>query len=217
MRVRALVVLVAAICVAASMSEAKPRIGIKGGMGLSSISGKATLDWNYNLGYVAGLSMQFNPQGQVGLMVEVLATEHGAKRAQSVPWSNLALSLHLPTLEVPVLGMFRLDRQSVIRPYIVGGPTFAIGLNPELRYQVMYMDDYYRPDGYEGEMELHSTHEFDIGLTFGIGAEVPLTRGLFTVEARYVHGTSGYDFERYQGIKDETISFTFGYYFGSSN
>ena len=148
---------------------------IMGGLNLSRYSvspEEGNLNWNYKLGFLAGIGLEKKLNYKLLLEFDFLYFQKGSNvDSPSLPDSKW--KYNLKAISIPVLLRFKfMDRTS---PYVFGGVEISALVDHEVIYE-----------GQEAIDVKEKTKSLDYGLVFGCGYEIELQEFLyFFVEGRY--------------------------------
>ncbi|MBN1272938.1 MAG: PorT family protein [Candidatus Aminicenantes bacterium] len=82
------------------------------------------------------------------------------------------------SIEIPLLMKYTFGNN--IQPYLIGGPTLAYNLKSDIDFDLIGLK-------FKGNLK-DITKTFDLGLTWGLGLQVPVGFGTFFLEGRYTFG-----------------------------
>ena len=174
--------------------------GIKGGLNITSANVEAVgfdISPDSRAGLVAGLFVHYPLREQVGLQIEGLYSQKGAK----VDDLGIDVDLRLDYVEIPVLGRFGLRASEDAIVHIVAGPAFAFKVHDSLD-----VGDFFGFD----EIDIKP---FDAGIAIGGG----VTFRNVVVDARYTHGLVNINDEDllddFLEVKNRAFSVTVGWQF----
>lgn len=168
----------------AQSANANARIGVMGGINLSTFSGEDSSDDLENrMGLLAGLSYARPRPGSFGFEMDLLFSAKGAKSSDGPN----EVTFNLNYLELPVLLRYDFATTGGIRPHLSAGPSFALrtgcsgeGNNNGVSVSV---DCDELQDALNVEFK-----SIDVGATVGGGLDFAVGRNTFTVGARYTLG-----------------------------
>lgn len=170
--------------VEAQSANANARIGVMGGINLSTFSGEDSADDLENrMGLLAGLSYARPRPGSFGFEMDLLFSAKGAKSSDGP--NDVTFKLNY--LELPVLLRYDFATTGGIRPHLSAGPSFALrtGCSGEGSSNGVSVS----VDCDELQDALNSEFKsIDVGATVGGGLDFAVGRNTFTVGARYTIG-----------------------------
>lgn len=148
---------------------------IIGGLNLSKYSvlpKKENLNWNYKLGFLAGIGLEKKLSYKFLVEFDFLYFQKGSE-VESADIADSKWKYNLKVVSIPILLRFKfMDRTS---PYMFGGFEVAALVGHEVKYE-----------GLEAIDVKDNTKSLDYGLVFGCGYEIELQEFLyFFVEGRY--------------------------------
>lgn len=148
---------------------------IMGGLNLSKYHvspEKENTNWNYKMGFLAGIGLEKNFNQKIFLEVDVLYFQKGSK-FESSALSRFKSKYNLSTVSIPLL--LRIKFLEGTSPYVSGGVEFSSIVSHTVKS--------------EGEEEIdlkETTKSIDHGFVFGCGYEIEIQENLFFfIEARY--------------------------------
>lgn len=119
--------------------------------------------------------------GGLSLQLEALALTKGSKASDEDLDADVELKLDY--IEVPITAMFSLGNG----PYIFAGPSFGFEVGCTVDADLGDLD--LKGDCDEGDEDLTVTRKkLDVGVTGGLGIQLPLGPGALLIEGRYTHG-----------------------------
>lgn len=194
-----LLLLATLVAVPASAQESLS-FGVKGGLNIASANVEAVgfdISPDSRTGLVAGLFVHYPLREQIGLQIEGLYSQKGAK----VDELGIEVDLRLDYLEIPVLGRFGIRASDDAFVHVVAGPAFAFKLNDSLD-----VSDFFGFD----EIDIKP---FDAGIAVGGG----VTFRNVVVDVRYTHGLVNINDEEtlddFLEVKNRAFSVTVGWQF----
>jgi hypothetical protein len=190
--------LVLSIVAVPAAAQEPVTFGIKGGLNITSANVEAVgfdISPDSRAGLVAGLFVHYPIREQVGLQIEGLYSQKGAK----VDDLGIDVDLRLDYVEIPVLGRFGLRASEDAIVHIVAGPAFAFKVHDSLD-----VGDFFGFD----EIDIKP---YDVGLSVGGG----VTFRNIVVDARYTHGLVNINDEDllddFLEVKNRAFSVTVGW------
>jgi hypothetical protein len=178
------IVIASALLISAGVSTASAQIGLASrtsfgllaGGNFANLSGSDAEGAKSRTGFVAGLSLDFRAASGIGVEVDGLYSQQGAK----VPSKGGDATLKLDYVQVPVLLKYRFSTHTPVGPFIVLGPyaAFRAKCDVELGGSSTSCEDFI------GE-KAKST---DFGGTAGAGVGFKLGKQELSVSARYNMG-----------------------------
>jgi hypothetical protein len=194
-----LLVLATFVAVPASAQEGIS-FGVKAGANIASTNVEAVgfdISPDSRTGLVAGVFVFYPFREQIGLQVEGLFSQKGAK----VNDLGIDVDLRLDYFEIPVLGRFGVRASDDATVHVVAGPAFAFKVNDSLD-----VSDFFGFD----EIDIKP---YDVGLSVGGG----VTFRNIVVDARYTHGLVNINDEAalddFLEVKNRVFSITVGWQF----
>ena len=162
-------------------SKTKPeiKIGVLGGINLADIKSNSNQGKETNIAPVFGLTAEIPVIHSLSLKVEPVYLKKGAKLIEGEdPMEEPEAHLKSSYLELPVLLKYSfLER---ISPYLIAGMTVAYQLDTKLDVKF---------PGLETTIEMKDvTENFEFGLSFGGGLEVPINSINLFFDCRYTIG-----------------------------
>ena len=166
----------------APRAGAGPSFGFEGGLSISGLSGGDTVFHDARYGPSVGAYAEFEATPILSFQPELLfATKGGATSANSelfVPGSPFGgggtATLQVSAIEIPLLLRASADLGGNLRPSIVVGPAFSFELSEQLRVT----------GPRSGTTDSNSLKNSDIGLTTGIGLDLPRPSGFWRLDVR---------------------------------
>ncbi|MEO8879750.1 MAG: porin family protein [Gemmatimonadaceae bacterium] len=158
--------------------DAHPSFGLLAGVNFASLRGSDAANAKTRTGFVGGLSMNLHVARHVGIEVDGLYSQEGAKfNAQGGDET-----LKLDYIRVPVLLRLGIPTQSSVHPFVVVGPSlgFKVGCKETLG------SDSANCDSVEGL----SVKSFDFAGAVGGGVGFRVGKEELSVQARYTMGFS---------------------------
>jgi hypothetical protein len=185
-------------------AAADVKFGIKGGANAANVNGNAfeldEFDWKNNLGFCAGIFLQFNFGDVLTIQPEVLYTMKGAKTEIVEGELTATGKLLFDYIEIPLLLKLKLPTGSVA-PFIFAGPAVGFNLKSKLKFIV---------DGESEEIDLEEDiKKFDYSAVLGAGLNLGRT---LHIDVRYTLGLQNLIEEQIEAIdlKNGVISATVG-------
>ncbi len=187
-------------------AAADVKFGIKGGVNAANVNGNAfddldgTIDWKNNLGFCAGIFLQFNFGDVLTIQPEVLYTVKGAKTEIVEGELTATGKLLFDYVEIPLLLKLTLPTGDVA-PFIFAGP--AIGFNLQSKLKLI-------ADGDSEEIDIaEDLKKFDYSAVLGAGLNFGRT---LHIDVRYTLGLQNLIEEQIEAIdlKNGVISATLG-------
>jgi hypothetical protein len=141
---------------------------------------------NHKTGIIGGFGVEFAIHKKIALEIDGLYFEKGCVFERVLPlFSSNKVKYELRGLSFPVLLRARLFSHPL--PYFLAGMDFSLILSHErTSFLGGEASMTYEEVGNE-DLQL-ATRRFDIGPVIGIGFEVPLSKGLLSLEGRYQLG-----------------------------
>ncbi len=137
--------------------QAQIRLGVKGGVNISGVSGDNIGDFvdNNLTGFHIGPTVEWLLDGSFGLEGSVLYSEKGIKFKDDK-------SHRTGYIEVPVSLKYRFPVEGTVRPYLTAGPYISFKVSGDDKFNVI-------KDDIQGQWKSKS---FGGGLKFGAGVEL---------------------------------------------
>lgn len=201
---------VAAVLAAASVSSAQTvganasgggpgiSIGVLGGLNMSTLAAPLVPAISQLAGASAGASVNVRFNSMVGLEVDALFMQKGAKAFDGRDKSQLRINY----IDMPVmLQVGSLDSSGGIGFHALAGPTVSLKIGSTATFNDVVVTSWKDSD----------VKSVDLGVTLGVG----VTFGQFGVSARYTMGLSTIDADTVPDeVKNRTFSALVGYRFG---
>jgi hypothetical protein len=185
-------------------AAADVKFGIKGGVNAANVNGSffdeiEDIDWKNEIGFCAGIFLEFNFGRVLTIQPEVLYTMKGAKTTYEEGELTATEKLHFDYIEIPLLLKLRLPTGS-LHPFVFAGP--AIGFN--LSSKVKWIED-----GDSGEEDIEDFEKFDYSAVFGGGLQLGSS---IHIDVRYTIGLKKLIQDELEAldIKNGVISATIG-------
>ena len=198
------VALIALLAVPAFAQDA-PTFGVKAGLAYTTATGSDVEDAKSKMGLMGG-GFAVIPMGEtMGLQIEGLFVQAGAKYEES--GDNSSYTVKLNYIQIPVLARFAFPGESAT-PYVLVGGAFGLLMSANADWE--YTEDGETESGSEDIKDyIKST---DMGGIIGVGAEF----GQFLAEIRYYMGlTSVDDTGENLSVKNAGFGVMFGASFGA--
>lgn len=159
-----------------SESNSNIRIGVLGGINSADIKSNSSQDKGTYIAPVFGFTTEFPVFHNLSVKVEPIYLKKGALLMEGEdPMEEPEAHLISSYLEVPVL--FKYSFLEEFTPYILAGLNLGYQLNTEM--------DVTFP-GLETTVEMKDvTENFEIGVSFGLGLEVPINSMYLFFDCRY--------------------------------
>ena len=159
-----------------TQTKSKIKIGILGGINLADIKSNSNQAKETFITPAFGLTSEFPIIQKFSIKLEPMYLIKGAKLIEGEdPMEEPAANLKSNYLELPVL--FRYSFFEEITPYVISGITMGYQLDTKL--DVMF-------PGLETTVEMKDvTENFEFGLSFGGGLEVPINRINLFFDCKY--------------------------------
>lgn len=181
---------VAVTAAAAADASAQTRLGIRGGLSLSTLSGDELVDVGSRTGVNVGATLLFGlGEGNLGLQLGAGIADKGASVTFGDDEGDADASINLTYIEIPVLLHYAVPTQGSISPHFVAGPALSFEMGCDI-------------DGVAGGVSVSLPCEdaglpvssFDIGIMGGAGVDIATSSALtITFDALYNYGLSTVD------------------------
>ena len=182
--VMSLGILCASVLQAQAPRVAETRIGVMGGVNLSTFGGDDTdASLESKLGFIGGLTLVKTRPGALGFEADALYSMKGSKSTGA----GSEASFKLNYIEVPLLLRFDVPTAGSIRPHLVAGPALALRVGCSAEGKASGITVSLSCDEME-EIFDGTLKSFDVGLTGGGGIDFPMGTRTFTLGARYTYG-----------------------------
>ncbi|MFC2096378.1 porin family protein [Bacteroidota bacterium] len=157
-------------------TKSKIRIGVLGGINLADIKSNSNQDKETYLAPAFGLTAEFPVIHNLSVKVEPMYLNKGAKLMEGEdPMEEPEAHLKSSYLELPVL--FKYSFLEEITPYLLTGITMGYQLDTKLDVKF---------PGLETTIEMKDvTENFEFGLSFGGGLEIPINSINLFFDCRY--------------------------------
>lgn len=192
-----------------SYQSSNKNFGFKGGFNFSNIHGDDVEDTKSKAGFIAGLFYEIPRTEQFSIQPEILFSMKGWKRKytfygydenNNYVETNTEYSQNLNYLEIPVLGIIKLDKFNNIIPALYFGPCFGFNVSSTYRIEGNPSRDNSTDTG---SIEGITVFEFSIipGMMLEINEQ-------FVFDCRYTIGLT--EINEWE-IKNSVLSFMIGY------
>jgi hypothetical protein len=155
------------------------KIGMLGGINLADIKSNSNQDKKTNIAPVIGLTAEFPIVHGLSAKIEPMYLNKGAKLMEGEdPMEEPEAHLKLSYLDLPVL--LKYSFLEGISPYLIAGMTLGYQLDTKLDVKF---------PGLETTIEMKNvTENFELGISFGGGLEVPINSINLFFDCRYTLG-----------------------------
>ncbi len=163
---------------------------------------EANLDWKHKIAFWVGGGFEFELSERLGLEFNLLLLQKGSK-VESISLSDSEANYNLRVISFPALVSFKFKRNFPF--YILGGGEFSFVLSHEFVRKNNSKAD-------ESDLK-EDTKTFDVGLVFGCGFELKVSRfQSFFIEGRYHFGLVNVlnVSDKYESIKTNAILLAVG-------
>ncbi|GEM_PF-700426 len=225
--------LIIALIFSISSASAQVSFGVKGGIGVSTVSLSDQLSESYTMDgrftIHGGGFINYGFGGRFAIQADVLYSQKGGTLKDremillNLPDGGQALGRleseqNLNYLDIPIVFQYRFRGRS-LTPYVSAGPQFSFGLGGK---STLKFDSDTHPmqdpsqDINFGSANADDFKGFDFGISLGGGAELELTSGALTFDLRAGLGLSNMDPQGRDafGTKNRAFTFSIGYKFG---
>lgn len=196
MRVHAFAIGMVLVGGVATASAQDRQFGLKAGLSAATMSVESDAGGEYNkrrIGVIGGGFGVFSLMPGVGLQVEALFTQKGAK-LEIEEDENIDITLELDYLDVPVLARINLPASGSTRFHLFGGPSLGYRMGAKSKISDTTFDFAEGTiDNIENEIE-----RFDLGVVVGAGADIGRR---LVVDARYSWGLQTVNKDTSDGIE----------------
>ncbi|KPK87594.1 MAG: hypothetical protein AMS27_02075 [Bacteroides sp. SM23_62_1] len=159
-----------------AQTRSKIRIGVLGGINLADIKSSSKQDKKTNISPAFGLTAEFPIIHNLSVKVKPMYLKKGTKLMEGEdPMEEPEAHLKSSYLELPVL--FKYSFLEEITPYLLTGMTFGYHANTKLDVNF---------PGLETTVDMTDvTENFEFGVSFGGGLEVPINSINLFIDCRY--------------------------------
>jgi hypothetical protein len=197
---KALVLLVVSFLIAgSSFAQVKISGGVLAGVNMGNVSIDPTptgVDFSNLAGFAAGGVLNFEFAGGLGIQVEPMYIQNGAKASSG----GSEFKIKANYIEIPAMLMYTFATgQGQVEPYVMAGPVLGIKVSAkETNGTEVDIKDYIKSTNFSG--------------TFGAGVKIPVGMNKIFVEGRYTIGFSDInnDFAPGYTIKTKGLAFFAG-------
>jgi opacity protein-like surface antigen len=174
-------------------AQSSMTFGVKGGVNSSTLNSKNNPDMKQLLGGVGGVFLGGDVNSTLGIQVEGLFSQRGAKDKSDGFNTNIRLNY----IDVPVLARISVGSSNSARFHIFGGMQASYLLKAEASN-----DDLNLTIDIKDEVET-----FDFGVTAGAGVEI----SRLSIDARYTMGLMNVSKDSNEDVKNRTFTVMVGY------
>jgi hypothetical protein len=178
------IMIASALLITAGVSAASAQVdvvphtsfGVLAGVNLAKVSGNDANGAKTRTGFAGGISVDVHVAPQLGLEIDGLYSQQGAKENLD----GTDVTLHLDYIQVPVLLRYRFPTHTPVRPFIVLGPSVGF----RVKCGLTAPNDSATCVDVFGE----NAKSVDVGGTVGAGLGFKLGRQELSLSARYNMG-----------------------------
>lgn len=162
-----------------STTKSKIRIGVLGGINLSGIKSNSNQDKKINITPVFGFTTEFPVAHNLSVKVEPMYLNKGTKLIEGAdPMEEPEAHLKSSYFDLPIL--LKYSFLEGISPYLIAGMEFGYQLNTKL--DLMF-------PGLETTVDMTDvTENFELGVSFGGGLNIPLNSLDLFFDCKYTIG-----------------------------
>jgi hypothetical protein len=173
----------AGVSTATAQVEVAPHIsfGVLAGANFAKISGNDANGAKTRTGFVGGISADVHVAPHLGLEIDGLYSQQGAK--ENIEGQDV--TLHLDYIQLPVLLRYRFPTHTPVRPFIVLGPSVGFRVKCELTAS---SDSATCDDNFSESAESVNAKSVDVSGTVGAGLGFKLGKEELSISARYNMG-----------------------------
>lgn len=170
--------------------DSRVDLGARGGVTLSTVMFKPSINSKLGLGYTGGITFRYTEENHFGLIAEVNLVQRGwAEKFEDLPYNYQRI---LNYVEVPVMSHIYFGKRTKF--FINAGPEIAYFIGEKINSNF----DYYNTEGLEGfhdknrreeQLTMDVSQKLDFGIIAGLGGEFSINRrNSVVLEARIYYG-----------------------------